>query len=98
VQFCIIFVHNGQVLFRDCDYPKFIAFLLSAQALFFLYLFGSFYHRSYVQSRKWDEARQKRQQARLAAKAKENKALEESLEAETKNGVSIHQNGKIKAN
>ncbi|XP_065155414.1 very long chain fatty acid elongase AAEL008004-like [Atheta coriaria] len=48
VQFCIIAVHNFQVLFRQCDYPKFIAFLLGMQAIFFFYLFGSFYYRTYV--------------------------------------------------
>lgn len=48
VQFCIIFIHNGQVLFRDCNYPKIITFLLGTQALFFLALFGNFYHKTYV--------------------------------------------------
>ncbi|XP_044727532.1 elongation of very long chain fatty acids protein AAEL008004-like isoform X1 [Chrysoperla carnea] len=48
IQFCIIFVHTGQVLFRDCDYPKPIAALLSTQALVFLYMFGSFYYHAYV--------------------------------------------------
>jgi len=47
VQFCIIFLHNFQVLFRQCDYPKFIVFLLGTQAMFFFYLFGSFYKRTY---------------------------------------------------
>ncbi|XP_044755179.1 uncharacterized protein LOC123314125 [Coccinella septempunctata] len=94
VQFCIIFVHNSQVLFRDCDYPKIITFLLATQALFFLYLFGSFYHRSYIQARKWEQARQKRQQARIAAQENEVK------EGETSKGMEetqeIVMNGKAK--
>lgn len=48
IQFCIIFIHNTQVMFRDCNYPKIITFLLGTQALFFLALFGNFYHKSYV--------------------------------------------------
>lgn len=38
------------MMFRDCNYPKFIVFLLGTQALFFLYLFGSFYHKTYIRS------------------------------------------------
>lgn len=101
VQFCVIFVHNSQILFRDCNYPKPIAFLLAIQALFFLYLFGSFYHRSYVQAKKWEQARQKRQQARLAAQEKEDKEAEklkgttETNNAETEE---IVMNGKAKLN
>lgn len=56
IQFCIIFVHNAQVMFRQCDYPKFINVLLGTQALFFLYLFGSFYYRTYI---KGDSRRRK---------------------------------------
>lgn len=48
VQFCIICVHNMQLLFRPCEYPKPIAFLLGTQAMYFFYLFGSFYIRSYL--------------------------------------------------
>jgi len=48
IQFCIICIHNFQVLFRQCDYPKFIVFLLGTQAMFFFYLFGSFYNRTYL--------------------------------------------------
>ncbi|XP_018327714.1 elongation of very long chain fatty acids protein AAEL008004 [Agrilus planipennis] len=52
IQFCIIFIHNFQVLFRQCDYPKFIVFLLGTQAMFFFYLFGQFYLRTYGKSDK----------------------------------------------
>lgn len=40
------------MLFRDCNYPKVITFLLGTQALFFLGLFGNFYHKSYVANAK----------------------------------------------
>lgn len=40
-----------QMLFRECDYPKIIVFLLGLQAMFFFYLFGRFYIRSYYPSK-----------------------------------------------
>ncbi|XP_074036566.1 very long chain fatty acid elongase AAEL008004 [Leptinotarsa decemlineata] len=51
IQFCIIFWHNFQVLFKECDYPKFINFLLVTQAGYFLYLFGCFYVNQYLKSK-----------------------------------------------
>ncbi|CAH1154318.1 unnamed protein product [Phaedon cochleariae] len=51
VQFCIIFVHNFQVLFRECGYPKPINYLLCVQAAYFLYLFGRFYVKQYLREK-----------------------------------------------
>ena len=48
VQFTIILFHSAQVLFTDCNYPKPLAFLLTINAFFFIYLFGSFYIRNYT--------------------------------------------------
>lgn len=48
VQFLVVFAHSIQVFFRDCDYPRPIAGLLAINAVIFLYMFGSFYYRSYV--------------------------------------------------
>lgn len=48
VQFSIILIHNGQVLFTDCNYPKVLSFLLTVNAAFFIYLFGSFYVINYT--------------------------------------------------
>lgn len=48
VQFCFIFIHEFQVLFRQCDYPKAISMLLTVESAFFLYLFGKFYIRAYT--------------------------------------------------
>lgn len=50
IQFCIIFYHNFFVMFCDCNYPKFINFLLSLNAGLFLYMFGNFYYRNYVKA------------------------------------------------
>ncbi|GJQ75482.1 hypothetical protein Trydic_g17569 [Trypoxylus dichotomus] len=36
VQFCILILHNVQVLFRQCDYPKIAAIVLSFNGFLFL--------------------------------------------------------------
>ncbi|GJQ75481.1 hypothetical protein Trydic_g17568 [Trypoxylus dichotomus] len=41
IQFCLIFIHEFQVLFRQCDYPKVISVLLTIQSAFFLNYPGS---------------------------------------------------------
>ncbi|XP_047102945.1 elongation of very long chain fatty acids protein AAEL008004 [Schistocerca piceifrons] len=52
VQFVIVFLHNIQLLIYDCNYPKAIVVLLGVNALYFLYLFGSFYRRTYKKQQK----------------------------------------------
>ncbi|XP_014209424.1 elongation of very long chain fatty acids protein AAEL008004-like [Copidosoma floridanum] len=47
VQFVIILFHNLQVLVTDCNYPKPLAMLLCINAGLFIYLFGSFYVKTY---------------------------------------------------
>lgn len=60
-QFCILGVHNGQVLFQpNCNYPKVIAFLVSFQSFYFLYLFTKFYYSSYVKTQR--EAKETRKE------------------------------------
>ncbi|KAF7279823.1 very long chain fatty acid elongase 7-like [Rhynchophorus ferrugineus] len=51
VQFVIIFVHNLQVIPRDCSYPKIFNILLVIQSGYFMYLFGSFYVRAYIEKK-----------------------------------------------
>lgn len=48
VQFCMIFVHSTQILFNGCNFPKSLSFLLSLNALIFIYMFGSFYVQNYM--------------------------------------------------
>ncbi|KAK9731272.1 GNS1/SUR4 family [Popillia japonica] len=38
IQFCILILHNLQVLFRQCNYPKLISLVLVLNASFFLFL------------------------------------------------------------
>nr|CAD7267403.1 unnamed protein product [Timema shepardi] len=49
VQFVIVFLHSSQLLLFECNYPKGIVALLGVNALYFLYLFGTFYRRTYFQ-------------------------------------------------
>lgn len=53
IQFSIILVHNLNLLFwrTDCQFPKFLAFLLTLNAVLFLYLFGSFYVQNYIKNK-----------------------------------------------
>ncbi|XP_066253207.1 very long chain fatty acid elongase 7-like [Euwallacea similis] len=51
VQFVIILVHNLQVIPRDCNYPKIFNILLVIQGGYFIYLFGSFYVRAYIEKK-----------------------------------------------
>ncbi|KAL6433269.1 hypothetical protein ACFW04_006455 [Cataglyphis niger] len=47
VQFIIIFFHNLQMLFTNCNFPKPLSFLLAFNAGLFIYMFGSFYVNNY---------------------------------------------------
>lgn len=55
VQFVIIFLHNVQMLFTSCNFPKFLSFLLTLNACIFIYMFGSFYVNNYVKADKQRE-------------------------------------------
>jgi hypothetical protein len=43
----IITTHTSQVLIYGCNYPKLIVFYIMANTMYFLYLFGAFYKRTY---------------------------------------------------
>ncbi|XP_017468647.1 PREDICTED: elongation of very long chain fatty acids protein AAEL008004-like [Rhagoletis zephyria] len=50
VQFVLILVHQvwPLVIQRDCEYPKLLCLCTSLQAILMLYLFGSFYIKTYI--------------------------------------------------
>jgi len=48
VQFIIVFFHNFQMLFTNCNFPKPLSFLLVFNASLFIYMFGSFYVNNYL--------------------------------------------------
>ncbi|KDR12083.1 elongation of very long chain fatty acids protein AAEL008004-like [Zootermopsis nevadensis] len=47
IQFAIVLLHSCQPFIYECNYPKFIVFLLMINSINFLYLFGTFYKRTY---------------------------------------------------
>lgn len=46
-QFLLVFLHSAQLLFVDCEYPKFSLYFTLPNAWFFLYLFNDFYIKAY---------------------------------------------------
>jgi elongation of very long chain fatty acids protein 7 len=58
IQFMIVMTHSTQLLFTECDYPKWVAFYSGIYAMSFFFLFMSFYKQSY----------NKRNQERMKAK------------------------------
>ncbi|XP_033211990.1 elongation of very long chain fatty acids protein AAEL008004-like isoform X2 [Belonocnema kinseyi] len=55
IQFSIILVHNAQIIFSDCNFPKPLAVLLTINAILFIYLFGSFYIRNYTKKSRMEK-------------------------------------------
>lgn len=61
IQFICIFVHQFQLLFIECDYPKSFTFWIGMHGVLFLFLFSNFYKEKYVEmdSRKKLKAEQR---------------------------------------
>ncbi|XP_012221704.2 very long chain fatty acid elongase 7 isoform X2 [Linepithema humile] len=55
-QFCLAFLHNFQLLFYDCGYPRWSIFFVLPNAIFFYFLFSDFYNNAYS-SNKNDDAK-----------------------------------------
>ncbi|XP_043786686.1 elongation of very long chain fatty acids protein AAEL008004 isoform X1 [Apis laboriosa] len=51
-QFCLAFLHSCQLLFYDCDYPKWSLILILPNAVFFYFLFSDFYNNAYKSNEK----------------------------------------------
>lgn len=51
-QFCIAFVHSFQLLFYDCNYPRWTLYFILPNAIFFYYLFSDFYRKAYIEQAK----------------------------------------------
>lgn len=47
-QFCLAFLHSCQLLFHDCDYPKWSLIFILPNASFFYFLFSDFYNKTYI--------------------------------------------------
>lgn len=52
VQFIAIFIHQFQLLFRECDYPKGFMVWIGLHGIMFLFLFSDFYKAKYTKNRK----------------------------------------------
>lgn len=103
VQFVIVFFHSVQVLFRQCNYPKGIAFLLALNAILFMQMFGNFFYHSYVVAPKLRKLQANGAAAAARSSEKQRQAaLQNNNEVDTKdhyNGAEAKdQNGKVKAN
>jgi len=42
-----LIIHTSQVLIFECNYPKLMVFYIMANVAYFLYLFRSYYNRTY---------------------------------------------------
>lgn len=51
VQFVAIFAHQFQLLFRECDYPKYFMIWIGFHGAMFLFLFSDFYKVKYSSSK-----------------------------------------------
>ena len=51
-QFCLAFLHSCQLLFYDCDYPRWSLILILPNAMFFYFLFDDFYSQAYKGAKK----------------------------------------------
>uniref|UniRef100_A0A1A9W5Z8 Elongation of very long chain fatty acids protein n=1 Tax=Glossina brevipalpis TaxID=37001 RepID=A0A1A9W5Z8_9MUSC len=47
IQFCIVFIHQTQLLYTDCNFPRWSAGFTLPNAVFFYFLFNNFYQQSY---------------------------------------------------
>lgn len=47
VQFVAIFIHQFQLLFRECDYPPYFMWWIGFHGVMFLFLFSDFYKAKY---------------------------------------------------
>lgn len=52
VQFVLVFLHNLQMFFNGCNYPRLIVVLLTLNSLIFMWMFGMFYYESYVKDQR----------------------------------------------
>lgn len=59
-QFCIAFLHSFQLLFYDCDYPRWTMYFILPNAIFFYYLFSDFYRKAYIEQQTQRKLAQKK--------------------------------------
>lgn len=55
IQFVAIFIHQFQLLFRECNYPKGFMIWIGLHGAMFLFLFSDFYKTKYIPKPKKDD-------------------------------------------
>lgn len=92
VQFVIILIHNLQVLPRDCNYPKGIVILLTINASLFIYLFGSFFVKTYRKNKASEKLQKAQPETEIVKEEHKvgNGKIAESIQRE------VSENGKMK--
>lgn len=56
IQFCMAFIHQTQLLYTDCGYPRWSVCFTLPNAVFFYFLFNDFYQKSYKKKKAAAEA------------------------------------------
>ncbi|XP_063431011.1 very long chain fatty acid elongase 7-like isoform X2 [Mytilus trossulus] len=51
IQFILVTIHSVQLLFIDCNYPKFFVYLIGLYAVMFMIMFANFYVNTYKKSK-----------------------------------------------
>ncbi|XP_004530141.1 elongation of very long chain fatty acids protein AAEL008004 [Ceratitis capitata] len=94
VQFCMVFIHQTQLLYTDCGYPRWTVCFTLPNAIFFYYLFNDFYQKSYKKKQQavTDAANAKNAAAAIAAATDNNN----NFTAKNLNGVPISATGDLK--
>ncbi|XP_055906528.1 elongation of very long chain fatty acids protein AAEL008004 [Eupeodes corollae] len=91
IQFCMAFIHQTQLLYTDCGYPRWSVCFTLPNAVFFYFLFNDFYQKSY---------KKKKAAAAAAAKVKAEEAerLQNSKdECENNNNITAKNHNQVVA-
>lgn len=86
-QFVLIFTHQFQLLFRECNYPKYFMVWIGLHGVMFLFLFSDFYKSKY------SSIKNKVTKSGLANGSASPKELQQLLTAELSGDNSTHLNG-----
>jgi hypothetical protein len=76
----VAFLHNFQLLFYDCEYPRWTLILILPNAIFFYFLFSDFYNNAYISKKENNGG------TMIQNSAKANDAAEKVSNGEIPNG------------
>ncbi|SPP80763.1 elongation of very long chain fatty acids protein AAEL008004 [Drosophila guanche] len=85
IQFCCAFIHQTQLLYTDCGYPRWSVCFTLPNAVFFYFLFNDFYQKSYKKKQAAAKAKALSAENNNESCAKDlNKVASKDLELELK--------------